>query len=131
MNTADLIISIVFVCINSAALFLIYRSISRWMTRNEKKIDNLEHAVLKIDDYIKYSSHTIDAVYIDAQNRLIEYYIKNEKYELAEIVKKNMQLVQATVLKEMRRRMEEAEKKFYEDLINKEYDKKEDAQKEE
>lgn len=131
MNTADLIISIVFVCINSAALFLIYRSISRWMTRNEKKIDNLEHTVLKIDDYIKYSSHTIDAVYIDAQNRLIEYYIKNEKYELAEIVKKNMQLVQATVLKEMRRRMEEAEKKFYEDLINKEYDKKEDAQKEE
>lgn len=101
------------------------------MTRNEKKIDNLEHAVLKIDDYIKYSSHTIDAVYIDAQNRLIEYYIKNEKYELADIVKKNMQLVQATVLKEMRRRMEEAEKKFYEDLINKEYDKKEDNQKEE
>ena len=42
-----------------------------------------------------------------------------------------MQLVQATVLKEMRRRMEEAEKKFYEDLINKEHDKKEDDQKEE
>lgn len=60
-----------------------------------------------------------------------QYYIKNEKYELAEIVKKNMQLVQATVLKEMWRRMEEAEKKFYEDLINKEYDKKEDDQKEE
>lgn len=131
MNTADLIISIVFVCINSAALFLIYRAISRWMTRNEKKIDNLEHAVLKIDDYIKYSTHAIDAVYIDAQNRLIEHYIKNEKYELAEIVKKNMQLMQATVLKEMRRRMEEAEKKFYEDSKNKEYDKKEDAQKEE
>lgn len=131
MNTADLIISIVFVCINSAALFLIYRAISRWMTRNEKKIDNLEYAVFKIDNYIKYSTHAIDAVYIDAQNRLIEYYIKNEKYELAEIVKKNMQLVQATVLKEMRRRMEEAEKKFYEDLINKEHDKKEDDQKEE
>lgn len=77
MNTADLIISIVFVCINSTALFLIYRSISRWMTRNEKKIDNLEHAVLKIDDYIKYSSHTIDAVYIDAQNRLIEQFVKD------------------------------------------------------
>lgn len=131
MNTADLIISIVFVCINSAALFLIYRAISRWMTRNEKKIDNLEYAVFKIDNYIKYSTHAIDAVYIDAQNRLIEYYIKNEKYELAEIVKKNMQLMQATVLKEMRRRMEEAEKKFYEDSKNKEYDKKEDAQKEE
>lgn len=101
------------------------------MTRNEKKIDNLEYAVFKIDNYIKYSTHAIDAVYIDAQNRLIEYYIKNEKYELAEIVKKNMQLVQATVLKEMRRRMEEAEKKFYEDLINKEHDKKEDDQKEE
>lgn len=104
MNTTDLIISIVFVCINSAALFLIYRAISRWMTRNEKKIDNLEYAVFKIDNYIKYSTHAIDAVYIDAQNRLIEYYIKNEKYELAEIVKKNMQLMQATVLKEMRRR---------------------------
>lgn len=131
MNTADLIISIVFVCINSAAPFLIYRAISRWMTRNEKKIDNLEYAVFKIDTYIKYSTHAIDAVYIDAQNRLIEHYIKNEKYELAEIVKKNMQLMQATVLKEMRRRMEEAEKKFYEDSKNKEYDKKEDAQKEE
>ena len=131
LGVSSSLISIVFVCINSAALFLIYRAISRWMTRNEKKIDNLEHAVLKIDDYIKYSTHAIDAVYIDAQNRLIEYYIKNEKYELAEIVKKNMQLVQATVLKEMRRRMEEAEKKFYEDLINKEYDKKEGNQKEE
>lgn len=94
------------------------------MTRNEKKIDNLEHAVLKIDDYIKYSTHAIDAVYIDAQNRLIEYYIKNEKYELAEIVKKNMQLVQATVLKEMRHRMEEAEKKLYEEFLNKEYNQK-------
>lgn len=58
------------------------------MTRNEKKIDNLEHAVLKIDDYIKYSSHTIDAVYIDAQNRLIEQFVKDEDYERASIVKK-------------------------------------------
>lgn len=131
MNTADLIISIVFVCINSAALFLIYRAISRWMTRNEKKIDNLEHAVLKIDDYIKYSSHTIDTVYIYALNRLIEQYVKDEKYEVAELVKKDLQLVQATVLKEMRRRMEETEKKLYEDFLNKEHDKKEDNQKEE
>lgn len=110
MNTADLIISIVFVCINSTALFLIYRAISRWMTRNEKKIDNLEHAILKIDDYIKYSSHTIDTVYIYALNRLIEQYIKDEKYEVADHVKKDLQLVQANVLKEMKRRMEEAEK---------------------
>lgn len=124
MNTADLIISIVFICINSAALFLIYRAISRWMTRNEKKIDNLEHKILSIDDYIQYASHAIDAVYIDAQNRLIEYYVKNEKYELAEIVKKNRNLLQAAVLKEMKRRMEEAEKKLYEDLINKEYNQK-------
>lgn len=124
MNTADLIISIVFICINSAALFLIYQAISRWMTRNEKKIDNLEHKILSIDDYIQYASHAIDAVYIDAQNRLIEYYVKNEKYELAEIVKKNRNLVQEAVLKEMKRRMEEAEKKFYEDLINKEYNQK-------
>lgn len=124
MNTADLIISIVFVCINSTALFLIYRSISRWMTRNEKKIDNLEHAVLKIDDYIKYSSHTIDTVYIYALNRLIEQYVKDEKYELAQLVKKDLQLVQATVLKEMKHRMEEAEKKRYEDFLNKEYNQK-------
>lgn len=124
MNTADLIISIVFVCINSTALFLIYRSISRWMTRNEKKIDNLEHAVLKIDDYIKYSSHTIDTVYIYALNRLIEQYVKDEKYELAQLVKKNLQLVQATVLKEMKHRMKEAEKKLYEDFLNKEYNQK-------
>lgn len=124
MNTADLIISIVFVCINSTALFLIYRSISRWMTRNEKKIDNLEHAVLKIDDYIKYSSHTIDTVYIYALNRLIEQYVKDEKYELAQLVKKDLQLVQATVLKEMKHRMEEAEKKLYEDFLNKEYNQK-------
>lgn len=124
MNTADLIISIVFVCINSTALFLIYRSISRWMTRNEKKIDNLEHAVLKIDDYIKYSSHTIDTVYIYALNRLIEQYVKDEKYELAQLVKKDLQLVQATVLKEMKHRMEEAEKKLYEDFLNKEYNRK-------
>lgn len=121
MNTADLIISIVFVCINSTALFLIYRSISRWMTRNEKKIDNLEHAVLKIDDYIKYSTHTIDSVYIDVQNRLIEQFVKEEKYEMAELVKRNRQLVQATVLKEMKHRMEEAEKKLYEDFLNKEH----------
>lgn len=72
MNIADLIISIVFICINSAALFLIYRAISRWMTRNEKKIDNLEHKILSIDDYIQYASHAIDAVYTDAQNRLID-----------------------------------------------------------
>lgn len=124
MNTADLIISIVFICINSTALFLIYRAISRWMARNEKKIDNMEHKILSIDDYIQYASHTIDAVYIDAQNRLIEYYVKNEKYEIAEIVKKNRNLLQAAVLKEMKRRMEEAEKKFYEDLINKEYNQK-------
>lgn len=124
MNTADLIISIVFICINSTALFLIYRAISRWMTRNEKKIDNLEHKILSIDDYIQYASHAIDAVYIDAQNRLIEYYVKNEKYELAEIVKKNRNLLQTAVLKEMKRRMEEAEKKLYEDLINKEYNQK-------
>lgn len=131
MNTADLIISIVFICINSAALFLIYRAISRWMTRNEKKIDNLEHKILSIDDYIQYASHAIDAVYIDAQNRLIEYYVKNEKYELAEIVKKNRNLLQAAVLKEMKRRMEEAEKKLYEDLINKEYNQKKGDTKEE
>lgn len=130
MNTADLIISIVFICINSTALFLIYRSISRWMTRNEKKIDNLEHKILSIDDYIQYASHAIDAVYIDAQNRLIEYYVKNEKYELAEIVKKNRNLVQEAVLKEMKRRMEEAEKKLYEDLINKEYNQKKGGTKE-
>mgnify|MGYP006920880794 FL=1 len=130
MNTADLIISIVFVCINSAALFLIYRSISRWMTRNEKKIDNLEHAVLKIDDYIKYSSHTIDTVYIYALNRLIEQYVKDEKYELAQLVKKDLHLVQATVLKEMKHRMEEAEKKLYEDFLNKEYNQKKEDTKE-
>lgn len=131
MNTTDLIISIVFICINSAALFLIYRAISRWMTRNEKKIDNLEHNILSIDDYIQYASHAIDAVYIDAQNRLIEHYVKDEKYELAELVKKNRNLLQAAVLKEMKRRMEEAEKKFYEDLINKEYNQKKDGTKEE
>lgn len=131
MNTADLIISIVFICINSTALFLIYRAISRWMTRNEKKIDNLEHKILSIDDYIQYASHAIDAVYIDAQNRLIEHYVKDEKYELAELVKKNRNLVQASVLKEMKRRMEEAEKKLYEDLINKEYNQKKGDTKEE
>lgn len=131
MNTADLIISIVFICINSTALFLIYRAISRWMTRNEKKIDNLEHKILSIDDYIQYASHAIDAVYIDAQNRLIEHYVKDEKYELAELVKKNRNLVQAAVLKEMKRRMEEAEKKLYEDLINKEYNQKKGDTKEE
>lgn len=131
MNTADLIISIVFICINSTALFLIYRAISRWMIRNEKKIDNLEHAILKIDDYIKYSSHTIDTVYIYALNRLIEQYIKDEKYEVADLVKKDLQLVQANVLKEMKRRMEEAEKKLYEDIINKEYNQKKGETKEE
>lgn len=131
MNTADLIISIVFICINSTALFLIYRAISRWMIRNEKKIDNLEHAILKIDDYIKYSSHTIDTVYIYALNRLIEQYIKDEKYEVADLVKKDLQLVQANVLKEMKRRMEEAEKKLYEDIINKEYNQKKEETKEE
>lgn len=130
MNTADLIISIVFVCINSTALFLIYRSISRWMTRNEKKIDNLEHAVLKIDDYIKYSSHTIDTVYIYALNRLMEQYVKDGKYELAQLVKKDLQLVQATVLKEMKHRMDEAEKKLYEDFLNKEYNQKKGDMKE-
>lgn len=124
MNTADLIISIVFVCINSTALFLIYRSISRWMTRNEKKIDNLEHAVLKIDDYIKYSSHTIDAVNIDAQNRLIEQFVKDEDYERASIVKKNRQLVEAAVLEEMKRRMKEKEAELFKDSINKEYNQK-------
>lgn len=131
MNTADLIISIVFICINSTALFLIYRAISRWMIRNEKKIDNLEHAILKIDDYIKYSSHTIDTVYIYALNRLIEQYIKDEKFEVADLVKKDLQLVQANVLKEMKRRMEEAEKKLYEDIINKEYNQKKGETKEE
>lgn len=124
MNTADLIISIVFVCINSTALFLIYRSISRWMTRNEKKIDNLEHAVLKIDDYIKYSSHTIDSVYIDAQNRLIEQFVKDEDYERAAIVKKNRQLVEAAVLEEMKRRMKEMEAELFKDSINKEHNQK-------
>nr|DAE97809.1 MAG TPA: hypothetical protein [Caudoviricetes sp.] len=131
MNTADLIISIVFICINSTALFLIYRAISRWMIRNEKKIDNLEHAILKIDDYIKYSSHTIDTVYIYALDRLIEQYIKDEKYEVADLVKKDLQLVQANVLKEMKRRMEEVEKKLYEDIINKEYNQKKGETKEE
>lgn len=124
MNTADLIISIVFVCINSTALFLIYRAISRWMTRNEKKIDNLEHAVLKIDDYIKYSSHTIDSVYIDVQNRLIEQFVKDEDYERASIVKKNRQLVEAAVLEEMKRRMKEKEAELFKDSINKEYNQK-------
>lgn len=124
MNTADLIISIVFVCINSTALFLIYRAISRWMTRNEKKIDNLEHAVLKIDDYIKYSSHTIDAVYIDAQNRLIEQFVKDEDYERAAIVKKNRKLVEAAVLEEMKRRMKEMEAELFKDSINKEHNQK-------
>ncbi len=123
MNTADLIISIVFVCINSAALFLIYRAISRWMTRNEKKIDNLEHAVLKIDDYIKYSSHTIDAVYLDALDRLIKQYVKDEKYEVAEL-KKNIELLQYKVLNEMMQRKKEAEKKLYEDFLNKEHNQK-------
>lgn len=130
MNTADLIISIVFVCINSTALFLIYRSISRWMTRNEKKIDNLEHAVLKIDDYIKYSSHTIDSVYIDVQNRLIEQFVKDEDYERAAIVKKNRQLVEAAVLEEMKRRMKEMEAELFKDSINKEHNQKKGGTKE-
>lgn len=130
MNTADLIISIVFVCINSTALFLIYRAISRWMTRNEKKIDNLEHAVLKIDDYIKYSSHTIDTVYIYAQNRLIEQFVKDEDYERAAIVKKNRQLVEAAVLEEMKRRMKEMEAELFKDSINKEHNQKKGGTKE-
>lgn len=130
MNTADLIISIVFVCINSTALFLIYRSISRWMTRNEKKIDNLEHAVLKIDDYIKYSSHTIGSVYIDVQNRLIEQFVKDEDYERAAIVKKNRQLVEAAVLEEMKRRMKEMEAELFKDSINKEHNQKKGGTKE-
>lgn len=89
------------------------------MIRNEKKIDNLEHAILKIDDYIKYSSHTIDTVYIYALNRLIEQYIKDEKYEVVDLVKKDLQLVQANVLKEMKRRMEEAEKNSMKTLLTK------------
>jgi hypothetical protein len=94
------------------------------MTRNEKKIDNLEHAVLKIDDYIKYSSHTIDAVYLDALDRLIKQYVKDEKYEVAELIKKNIELLQYKVLNEMMQRKKEAEKKLYEDFLNKEHNQK-------
>ena len=54
-----------------------------------------------------------------------------QKYEVADLVKKDLQLVQANVLKEMKRRMEEAEKKLYEDIINKEYNQKKGETKEE
>jgi len=130
MNTADLIISIVFICINSTALFLIYRAISRWMTRNEKKIDDLEHCILKIDDYIRYSSHVIESVYIDVQNRLIEQFVKDQDYERADMVKRSRQITEAAVLKEMKERMKQTENELLKFFVEEQMNKKKGGTKE-
>lgn len=105
MDTTQLIIYGLFVCINSAVLFLIYGIISRWIARNEKKIDNLEHQVLSIDDYIRYTTHIIESVYIDVQNRLMEHLASEERYEEAEYVRQNRDKTIGCVLKEMRERL--------------------------
>lgn len=114
MNTTELIIYSLFVCINSAALFLTYRIIARWMKRNEKKTDGLEHSILKIDEYVRYSNHVIDSVYIETQNRLIDELAKQEQYEQAECVRKNREVTISHVLRDMRARIQKEMEKMQE-----------------
>lgn len=75
------------------------------MHRNEEKINNLQHQVLSIDDYIHYTTHVIDSVYIDVQNRLMEHLASEEKYEEAECVRQNRDKTIGYVLKAMRERL--------------------------
>jgi hypothetical protein len=126
MSTTQLIIYCLAVCINSAVLFLVYGIIARWMKRNEKKIDDLEQSILKIEEYIRYSTHVIDSVYIETQNRLIDELAKQEKYEQAECVRKNRELTIHHVLIDMRTRIQEEMGKMQENIGKWNGQKKED-----
>lgn len=107
-------------------LFLVYGIIARWMKRNEKKIDDLEHSILKIEDYVRYSNHVIDSVYIETQNRLIDELAKQEKYEQAECVRKNREVTISHVLRDMRKRLQEEMEKMQENIGQRDGQKKED-----
>lgn len=126
MSTTQLIIYCLVVCINSAVLFLVYGIIARWMKRNEKKIDDLEHSILKIEDYVRYSNHVIDSVYIETQNRLIDELAQQEKYEQAECVRKNREVTISHVLRDMRKRLQEEMEKMQENIGQRDGQKKED-----
>lgn len=126
MSTTQLIIYCLAVCINSAVLFLVYGIIARWMKRNEKKIDDLEHSILKIEDYVRYSNHVIDSVYIETQNRLIDELAQQEKYEQAECVRKNREVTISHVLRDMRARLQEEMEKMKENIGQRDGQKKED-----
>ena len=126
MSTTQLIIYCLAVCINSAVLFLVYGIIARWMKRNEKKIDDLEHSILKIEDYVRYSNHVIDSVYIETQNRLIDELAQQEKYEQAECVRKNREVTISHVLRDMRKRLQEEMEKMQENIGQRDGQKKED-----
>lgn len=126
MSTTQLIIYCLAVCINSAVLFLVYGIIARWMKRNEKKIDDLEHSILKIEDYVRYSNHVIDSVYIETQNRLIDELAKQEKYEQAECVRKNREVTISHVLRDMRTRLQEEIEKMQENIGQRDGQQKED-----
>ena len=126
MSTTQLIIYCLVVWINSAVLFLVYGIIARWMKRNEKKIDDLEHSILKIEDYVRHSNHVIDSVYIETQNRLIDELAKQEKYEQAECVRKNREVTISHVLRDMRTRLQEEMEKMQENIGQRDGQQKED-----
>lgn len=80
------IIYLVFVVFNSMVLFLIYSTISRWMQRMEEKINGVEHAILSVDDYIKFNKHTTDIVYLNYLEGLKRVFVSKEMFEEADMV---------------------------------------------
>lgn len=98
------IIYLVFVVFNSMVLFRIYFTISRWMKRMEDKINGVEHAVLSVDDYIKFNKHTTDIVYLNYLEGLKRVFVSKEMYEEADMLNRVIKAKEKIVKDEINER---------------------------
>ena len=101
MDKSTLIIYCIFICINSAVLFFIYNIIARWMKTTEKKIGDLEHIVRSTDEYIKYTKHVTDLVYLNYLDGLQRIMVNREQYEEAEIVKRTIAIREKMMMEDI------------------------------
>ena len=71
------------------------------MKNMEKKINDLEHIVRSTDEYIKYTKHTTDVVYLNYMEGLLRMLVAKERYEEAEMVRRNIQIIEKRMKEDM------------------------------
>lgn len=112
MDTSRIILYSIFITINSTVLFFIYSIISRWMKTTEEKIDkikektdnmeekinDLEHIVRSTDEYIKYTKHVTDVVYLNYLDGLQRVMVNKEHFEEAEIIKNTIAIKEKMIM---------------------------------